>query len=262
MGRRVGIGRAACTVWTLIGLGNLFALGLAAQPAAAPTPQFDVVSIRPNHSNTSGGGMRPIAGGFAGSNLSVGILIQAAYDVKPWQIFGGPEWVKTHRYNIEAKSEGNPDFKRKLEMLRPLLADRFQLKFHRETRQMSVYSLVVAKGGSRLQPTAEGVRGYFTADRGLIEGKAVDMASLANLLGGSLGQSVVDRTGIAGHFDIKLEWTPTEGERNYTFDDRPIDPGGSSIFTALQEQLGLKLEAGKGPVEVFVIDHIERPSEN
>ena len=260
MGRRIGW--AACTVCTLIGPGSLLTLGLAAQPTAASPPQFDVVSIRPNHSNSSGGGMRPIAGGFAGSSLSVGILIQAAYDVKPWQIFGGPEWVKTDGYDIEAKSEGNPDFKQKLEMLRPLLADRFQLKFHRETRQMPVYSLVVAKGGPRLQPTADGVSGYFTAGRGLIQGRAVEIPTLANLLGGSLGQSVVDKTGLTGHFDIKLEWTPTEGERNYTFDDRPLDGGGSSIFTALQEQLGLKLEAGKGPVEVFVIDHVERPSEN
>jgi len=262
MEKCIGIGRTACTLCTLIVLGNLLALHLPGQSAAAPTPQFDVISIRPNHSNTSGGGMRSIAGGFAASNMSLGILIQAAYDVKPWQIISGPEWVKTDRYDFEAKAEGNPDFKQKIEMLRPLLADRFQLKVHRETRRMSVYSLVVAKGGPKLQPTADGVRGYFSAGRGLIEGKAVEMGTLANLLGGSLGESVIDKTGVTGHFDIKLEWTPTEGERNYTFDDRAIDPGGSSIFTALQEQLGLKLDAEKGPGQVIVVEEIEAASEN
>ncbi len=88
------------------------------------------------------------------------------------------------------------------------------------------------------------------------------MAILADFLSGSLGQSITDKTGVNGGFDIKLQWTPTEGEANYNSDDRPIDLSGPSIFTAVQEQLGLKLEPGKGPVEVLVIDHVERPSAN
>ena len=88
------------------------------------------------------------------------------------------------------------------------------------------------------------------------------MRTVADLLGGSLGQQVTDETDVAGGFDIRLEWTPTEGELDYSFDDRPVDSNGSSIFTAIQDQLGLKLEPSKGPVEVLVIDHVERPSEN
>lgn len=88
------------------------------------------------------------------------------------------------------------------------------------------------------------------------------MPTLADFLGGSLGQSVINKTGISGGFDIRLEWTPTEGERDYNYDDRPTDPGGSSIFTAIKEQLGLKLVSAKGPVEVLVIDHAKRPTAN
>jgi uncharacterized protein (TIGR03435 family) len=226
------------------------------------TPQFDVVSINPNRSDDRGGNMMPIAGGISARNLSVNMLIQSAYNVKPWEISGGPGWLTTDGYNIEAKTEGNPTFQEKLAMLRPLLANRFQLKFHRETRQMPVYSLTVAKNGPKLQATASGVRGFIRPARGLIEGKGVTMGTLAGFLGGSLGQSVTDNTGVIGGFDIRLEWTPTEVEADYKYDDRPIDPTGPSIFTAIQEQLGLKLEAGKGPIEVLVIDHVERPSEN
>lgn len=203
-----------------------------------------------------------MAGGFSAGNLTVNMLIQSAYNLKPWQILGGPGWVSTDGYNIEAKTEGNPSFQQKLEMLRPMLADRFQLKFHREMRQVASYSLVVAKGGPKLQTTAAGASGYIRPGKGLLEGQGVTMPTLAEFLGGSLGQSVTDKTGISGAFDIRLEWTPTEGERNYNYDDRPIDPDGSSIFTAIQRQLGLKLEPSKGPVEVLVIDHIDRPSEN
>jgi uncharacterized protein (TIGR03435 family) len=225
-------------------------------------PQFDVVSIRPNRPDDRGGGMKPIPGGFSARNLSVNTLIQAAYDLKQWQIVGGPGWVATDHYDIEAKAEGNPGFKEKLEMFRPLLADRFQLKFHRETRRMPIYSLTPGKNGPKLQATTAGIRGYIRPGRGLIEGKAVSMRTLADLLGGSLGQPVTDATGLAGGFDVRLEWTPTEGELDYNFDGRPVDANGSSIFTAIQEQLGLKLEPGKGPVEVLVVDHVERPSAN
>jgi uncharacterized protein (TIGR03435 family) len=225
-------------------------------------PQFEVVSIKPNRSADSGGGMRPVAGGFSARNMSLNMLIQAAYNLKPWQISGGPGWVATDRYDIEAKTEGNPDFQEKLELCRPLLADRFQLTFHRETRQMPGYSLTVAKNGPKLRATAAGVAGYIRPGRGLIEGKGVNMRMLADFLGGSLGESITDKTGAAGGFDIRLEWTPTEGELDYKYDGRPGDLNGSSIFTAIQEQLGLKLEAGKWPVEVFVIDHVEKGSEN
>jgi uncharacterized protein (TIGR03435 family) len=227
-----------------------------------PAPRFEVASIKPDKSDDRGGDMRPIAGGFSARNLSVGMFIQSAYNLKAWEILGGPDWLTTDRYDIEAKTEGNPSSQEKLDMLRPLLADRFQLKFHRETRQMPMYSLTAAKSGPKLQATPSGARGYIRPGRGLIEGRGVSMSTLANFLGGSLIQSVTDNTGIGGSFDIRLEWTPTEGESHYSYDDRPVDSNGPSIFTAIQEQLGLKLEGSKGPIEVLVIDHVERPSEN
>jgi uncharacterized protein (TIGR03435 family) len=226
------------------------------------TPQFEVVSIKPNRSGDRDGGMRSIAGGVSARNFTVSSLIQAAYNVKPWQISGEPGWVTTDRYDIEAKTEGNPGFEEKLEMFGSLLADLFELKVHRETRRMPMYSLTVAKNGPKLQATPSGVRGYIRPGRGLIEGKGVTMGTLADFLGGSLGQSVTDKTGLLGGFDIRLEWTPTEGELDYKYDDRPIDSNGSSIFTAVQEQLGLKLQADRGLIEVLVIDHVEKPSEN
>jgi uncharacterized protein (TIGR03435 family) len=241
--------------------------GMVAMLAAAlcsgqATPHFEVVSIRPNRSDDHGGGTRPISGGFSARNLSVNSLIQSAYNLKPWQISGGPGWVTTDRYDIEARAEGNPGLQEKLAMFRPVLADRFQLKFHRETRQTPSYSLTVAKNGPKLQATAAGGRGYIRPGRGRIEGIGVMMPELADFLGGSLGQPVTDNTGLKGGFDIRLAWIPTEGEVDYKYDDRAVESNGASIFTAIQEQLGLKLDARKGLIEVLVIDHIERPSEN
>ena len=238
------------------------ALLMAAVGSGQRTPQFDVVSIKPSRSNDHGGSMIPIAGGLAARNLSVSMLIQSAYNLKQWQILGGPGWVTTDCYDIEAQAEGNPTLKEKLEMFGPLLAERFRLNFHRETRQMPSYSLTVAKSGPKLSATASGVKGYFRPGRGLIEGRGVTMRVLADLLGGSLGQSVTDTTGITGSFNIRLEWTPSLGEPDYKYDDRAIDSNGPSIFTAIQQQLGLKLNASKGPIDVLVIDHVERPSDN
>jgi uncharacterized protein (TIGR03435 family) len=118
--------------------------------------------------------MRPIAGGVSARNLSANMLIQSAYNLKLWQIFGGPDWMATEHYDIEAKAAGNPGLQENLEMFRPLLADRFQLKFHREMRQMTVYSLIVAKNGPKLQAAAPGTQGYIRPGRGLLEGKGVN----------------------------------------------------------------------------------------
>lgn len=224
------------------------------------TPQFDVVAIRPSRTGEPGGGMTQIGGGVSVRNLSVNMLIEIAYNLKSFEISGGPGWVSTARYDIEAKAEGNPSFQERLKMLRPLLADRFQLKFHHETRQMRIYSLTVAKGGPKLRSAA--ARGYIRVGRGLLEGKGVTMPTLADLLGGSLDQRVIDKTGITGGFDIKLQWTPMEREVDFPDGDSPGDASGPSLFTAIREQLGLKLEPAKGPVEVLVIDHIDRPSAN
>lgn len=236
---------------------------LASGVCCAQSPrQFDVASIKPNRSEDRGGGMRTASGTVSARNLSVNMLIQTAYKVKSWQISGGPGWAATDRYDIDAKTTGNPSFQEKMEMFQPLLVDRFQLKVHHETRQMPTYLLMPGRNGPKLQATPSEVGGYVRDRRGLIEGRAVNLRTLADILSGTLGQQVTDKTGLTGGFDVKLEWTPTEAESNFRNDDRPFDPNGSSLFTAIQEQLGLKLEAGKGPVEMLIIDRVERPSEN
>jgi uncharacterized protein (TIGR03435 family) len=127
---------------------------------------------------------------------------------------------------------------------------------------MRVYALTVAKAGARLRATSAGTPGYFRPGKGALEGEAVTMASFVQFLGGSLGESVVDKTGIEGKYSIRLKWAPTESEPGYTPNAHDNDPDGASIFTAIQEQLGLKLEATKGSVDALIIDHVDRPSAN
>jgi uncharacterized protein (TIGR03435 family) len=156
-------------------------------------------------------------------------------------------------------------------MLQALLADRFKLTIHRETKNLPIYSLVIAKGGSKLQEAHLDGRPedhMIRVGRGELTAPGIRLEDFAHILTQQTGRTVVDNTGLKGHYDLKFHWTPDQGE---AFDG----PGGStspessissdmppSIFTAIQEQLGLKLESRKGPVEILVIDHVEKPSEN
>jgi uncharacterized protein (TIGR03435 family) len=154
----------------------------------------------------------------------------------------------------------------KVQLLQPLLAERFQLRFHRETRDMKVYKLVVAKNGPRLREVKEGDPAAGLAGtrigRGLIEGHRVAISDLAGFPQSELGRTVQEATGLTGKYDFKLEWVPDESQPNSGGEALPPNAEGATIFRAIQEQLGLKLEAGKGPVEILVIDHAEKPSGN
>jgi uncharacterized protein (TIGR03435 family) len=180
-------------------------------------------------------------------------LIAYAYDVGEFQIRGGPSWIRVDEYDIVAKPQGEASIERVKAMTRSLLAERLNLKLHRESAEQPVFALVVAKGGPKLQRSAaEGGPEVRGNGRGRLTMRKVTMEmTAAQLAARVLGRPVVDKTGIVGEFDINLEWTP---------DERP--DGGPSLFAALQEQLGLKLEAQKGSVEILVIDHIEKPSAN
>jgi uncharacterized protein (TIGR03435 family) len=151
-------------------------------------------------------------------------------------------------------------------MLQPLLEERFKLKVHRETREMPEYRLVIAKGGSKLREYRKedgDTRQMGTRiGRGLIDAHGTEFNELVFFLRSELGRPVIDATGLTGKFDFKLEWVPDESQPNSGGDAPPPDATGASIFAAIQEQLGLKLEAMKGPVEMLVIDHVEKPSEN
>jgi len=231
--------------------------------------------------------------------MTLKFLITMAYDVKDFQVSGGPSWVNSERYDIDAKEpdsiaqimEKLPREQRGLladSMLQSLLADRFQLKLTRGTKDMPAYALVVAKSGPKLQEAKpvdtpaeapSGPNGHphgpmMRMGRGEINGQGVPLSFLASVLSQQLGRTVLDKTGLKGNYDLTLKWTPEQGEGMMMAGPGPggggpppdgappPDASGPSIFTALQEQLGLRLEATKAPAEVLTIDHVERPSEN
>lgn len=257
-----------------LGFGVLSAPAVRAQSQPDSKPAFEVASIKPNTSADRRVSFQISPGGrLAITNGSAKMLITMAYNLKPHQLEGAPNWLDTERYDITAKGgAGEREDQLKL-MAQSLLEDRFKLKFHRVTKEMPVYALVAGKNGPKLQASevSSEQRRQFRIGRGQINLAGADMAGLADALSNLVGRTVLDRTGISGTYDIKLEWTPDETEAPL-FKGPPdgpaggsapaLDSSGPSVFTAVQEQLGLKLEAQKGPVEVMVIDHIEKPSEN
>ena len=243
------------------------------QSAAATAPAFDVASVKPNKSSTGRNSMdRSPGGGFSATNATLKGLIKAAYSIYDHQLIGGPGWLESERYDIVAKAPPNTPDNQLRPMLQTLLTERFKLKLHRETRQMPVYALILGKHGPKFQEVnreAKDGDGDSRKGRGHLTAQRVPISDLAEILSGELGLTVLDRTGLKGFFDLKLEWTPDESQLRGPGDGpdgrirtAAADPNGASIFTALQEQLGLKLEKQIGPVEVLVIDHVERPSEN
>jgi uncharacterized protein (TIGR03435 family) len=254
---------------------------LAQSPGARP--EFEVASVKLSLDETTPGVdfEWPPGGRLRARRNSAYDFIQHAYDVRYYQILGAPDWMNSTRFDVDAKADGNPGREEMNAMLRTLLEDRFKLKVHRETRQFPVFNLTVAKGGSRLQTSKEacvafdpdhppdhdrphpvtcGNNHVFMKGQNMAwEATDIDMASLTWALAAATRQTVIDRTGLIGTFDVHLEWTPSETALGPTGD---ADASGPSLFTVLQEQLGLKLESGKGPVEVLVIDHVEKPSPN
>jgi bla regulator protein blaR1 len=246
--------------------------------------KFEVASIKPSDPSAGHNVQVQMAPGgrFVAKNLSIKMLIQQAYDVRDFQITGGPGWIGSERYDIVAKAEGDEEVRReqiKL-MLQALLADRFKMTLHRDTKELPVYALVVGKSGSKLkaaEPLAEGERtgpgpgkgSMMRMGRGELTAQRAPMTILANMLAQQLGRPVLDRTGLKGEYDLNLQWTPDQGQgpggpadTGGDHQTTATDSSGPSLFTAVQEQLGLKLESQKGPVEILIIDHIEKATEN
>jgi uncharacterized protein (TIGR03435 family) len=220
------------------------------------------------------------AGRLTLQNYSLKSLIRDAYDVKDYQVVG-PKWLASEKYEIVAKAPAGTSQQQARRMVQGLLADRFQLVLHREAKDLPAYALVVGKDGHKLRT---GKRNRNTSDDGLVALKIQpgristgegSMEWLANQLAGRLGRPVVDATGVKGEFPIDLNWTPGEGEEGpigLPTKPHPVDAGRStpdaagnpfpSIFGAVQEQLGLKLEGRKLPTEMLIIDRVERPSAN
>ena len=241
----------------------------AAAPAASAALEFEVATIKlvkepnPGRLQDRTDGRR-----YTTRYTTLRDLIMMAYGLDPRQIVGGPAWVAEDEYDIDAvaadgvQAAGNWDV-----MLQKLLAGRFQLTSHREQREMSVYVLTVAKGGAKMKPAdpAE-AHGSGCGRLGVCNFQNDPLEHFAKWLQLVMDKPVVDKTGLAGAFDFTLTWTPDESQFTSmgihvppSADDPNAPPG---LFTAIQEQLGLKLEPQKIPAEVLVIDHVERPSEN
>jgi uncharacterized protein (TIGR03435 family) len=233
-----------------------------AQPSATPKA-FEVASIKPSNAEPGSSGWHSDRGGLLRmNNQTLRSLIVIAYSLYDAQVSGGPKWLATDRFDINAKAEGpTGDSEQPLrEMLQSLLADRFKLSFRREKKDMAGYALAVAKGGLKIQPVeADGSRS--SGGRGKITAQGASMPKLAELLSRRLSIPVEDATGVAGVFNLTLEWAPEEQGLKATATSTDA-PAGPSIFTALQEQLGLKLESRKIPMDVLVIDRAEKPTEN
>lgn len=246
-----------------------------AQPALQPA--FEVASIKPNRTGARNSGFRRAGpGALNATNVTLKMLISFAYEVRDHQISGGPDWIDSERYDILAKSEDGAgtqarttEERNALLRLRvqKLLADRFQLTLHRTTRELPMFALVVGKNGTKQLHPAMGSGSELVTNGHHLTCRQITMATFARtFLQSELGRSVVDRTGLTGEFDFTLDWVRDEAQHRLADleTDAPAAAGGEgpSFFTALQEQLGLKLEPAKGPVEILVIDRAERASEN
>ena len=268
---------------------SLFALPLLASVVSAqvvrsdgPKPQFEVATVRPNKSGESGASLGPRPGGrLNGTNQTARNLIRNAFNVQPYQLIGGPDWMDSDRFDIVAKAaDADLDAKGMLPgpqqymlRLQSLLEDRFKMVTRWETRELPVYALVLATDG-KLGPklkvhTGEcdrarsggppppgspalncGTRSNMTPTSGKVTGTGISLDVFARNLSGGTGRYVVNKSGLTGSYDLELEFTP----------DQSPDTSGPSLFTAMQEQLGLKLDAQRAPVEVLVIDRLERPT--
>jgi uncharacterized protein (TIGR03435 family) len=267
-------------------------LATSAPAPTAPPVRFDVVSIKPNKSGDFRMGLALQPGGrFTATNTNVKGLIRYAFNAPDWQMVGGPDWIIADHFDVEAKADRQsetmtPNVVRPMVQL--LLEDRFQLKTHHESRELPVYELVVAKGGPKKKLSEDqtppvpqvpadrgaGPRGEPGAPRGSIVGRgpggsfmgnAVQIAALINFMSQPLGRPIIDKTDLKGLYDFTLQFTPEPGQGPPLppgVQPPPRDPAGPSIFTALQDQLGLQLESKKSPLDVIVIDGVQRPSEN
>jgi bla regulator protein BlaR1 len=268
LGRKLLLGAAALATLTApVTIGLLNTPPGRAQTPARALAVFEVASIKLNKSGARGGRFSTETSGIVATNMPLRTFIKAAYGVQDYQLSGGPGWLDSERYDIAAKSEGAVLDDKLLLMLRALLEDRFKLTLHREKKELPGYALVIGKSGLKVHEVEHEGKSWTRFGRGSLNGHEVSMSALADALSGRLGRPVVDSTGIKGFFDVNLEWTPDQSQPRgpkESVEPVPADDGagGPTIFTALQEQLGLKLEPRKGPVEILVIDRIEKPSEN
>jgi uncharacterized protein (TIGR03435 family) len=267
---------------TLVVLALIASIAAAGTFAQSPVPRptfdaFEVATIKPSARDSGGRYIRmQSAHRFFAKDYSLKALVGAAYNLTPQAISGGPAWIESDRYDIIAGTPGEvrPTLDEQMSMLRSLLADRFKLIFHRERKELSLYALVVSKGGSKLRESAaapdalpETVSVVYPESGGgvriVLPARNATMAQFASIMNRAiLDRPVVDQTGLSGRYDFDLEWTPDETQFGGQVPQGTPEHPKPDLFAAIQQQLGLRLDATKGPIEALVIDRVERPSEN
>jgi len=234
-----------------------FTLSMSAFAQSAQ--RFDAVSIRPNSSGEERSSAALLPGGrFDATNKTFQWLLRVTFGVQDFQITGAPGWVATDHFDIHAKADipGKIDPDQVTPLITSMLAERCEFQFHRETRELVIYSLAVEKDGPKLKEHAGAGPPTMNNESGLgkkaMQATKTSMETLAINLSRLTNRTVVDKTGLKGDYDFDLEWAPDDA----TDSDMP------SLFTALRQQLGLRLESKRGPVEFIVIDRISKPSAN
>jgi uncharacterized protein (TIGR03435 family) len=228
--------------------------------AADANPTFEVATIKPSRPDENGPGFHFQGSRFSAIHTSLCDLVNFAYGLQRRQMLGAPDWFTSERYDISAQPDGKgePSIKQWQSMVKKLMADRFQLKSHYEKRELPVYLLTVAKSGPKLKKGDLNEPAGMAGGYGNLGATNATMADIAELLGhGFLDRPVVDQTRLTGTFDLRMTWTPDQMQSATESADAPSD-----FFTAIQEQLGLKLISARAPVDVLVIDHVEKPSAN
>jgi len=256
-------------VAALIAVVGMFAQAPAARPAF---DAFEVAAIKPTPYDQTSRFIRMVgAHQFNARGHTLKSLVGAAYNLPPQAISGGAAWADSERYDIVAKTpnEIRPNLDEQMSMLRELLAERFKLTFHREQKELSVYALTIAKNGPKLKESVApddppALINIVFPDRISLPARNATMAQFASMIQRAvLDRPVVDKTGLSAKYDFSLEWTPDDTQFGEPLPAATQEnPSKPDLFAALQQQLGLKLEATKGMVAVLVIDRVERPSEN
>jgi bla regulator protein blaR1 len=239
----------------------------------AELPRYEVASIKPNTGNDFRFTFQiEPSGPLTATGITLKRLMMTAYNVQGFRIMGGPDWVVSRRWDVQAKPGRvvSPDQIRP--MLRALLEERFRLHSHSEKRPLPVYELSVDRRGSKVQRVKDGeIRADVRVGTGLIQLTKATAATFASQLSYALGRPVIDKTSLSGEFDFTLEWTPEPGEDGGpttaglppgSTEQPASTPDGPSIFTAITEQLGLRLKSARGPVDVIVIDDVQMPTPN
>jgi uncharacterized protein (TIGR03435 family) len=291
-------GASVAVLVAMCGTAGTWAQAPAQAPGGNAPRSFEVASVKPNKSGVLGSSIRrQPGGGLTATNMPLRALVTFAYRLQPYQLVGDPPWLRNEMFDIVARMDGNPapvnPFSGQLDpmmlAMQTLLKDRFKLAAHSETREMDIYALVLARADAKLGPALKrttqdcaammaavarggpppaapsgpdspvlcGMRGTF----GRLLAGGVPLVAFANNLSGIVQRTVVDRTGLMGEWDFEISYA-AESPANLPpgVELPPVDPSAPSLFTAIQEQLGLRLQATRGPVEVLVVDQIDRPT--